>query len=50
MEDHGYTRKFDGNGLGLALVKEFCEINKAEIEVVSSKGKGTTFTIKFNLV
>jgi signal transduction histidine kinase len=47
QEDHGYTRKFEGNGLGLALVKGFCEINKAEIEVVSSKGKGTTFQITF---
>ncbi|MBI5730978.1 MAG: hypothetical protein HY963_07555 [Ignavibacteriales bacterium] len=50
QEDHGYTRKFEGNGLGLELVKGFCEINKTEIKVVSSKGKGTTFTIKFNLV
>ncbi|MFA5805855.1 MAG: HAMP domain-containing sensor histidine kinase [Melioribacteraceae bacterium] len=47
QEDHGYTRKFEGNGLGLALVKGFCDINKAEIEVVSSKGKGTTFQITF---
>lgn len=48
QEDQGYTRKFEGNGLGLALVKGFCEINKAEIEVISSKGKGTTFQITFS--
>ncbi len=47
QEDHGYTRKFDGMGLGLTLVESCCKINKAEIEVVSSKGKGTVFHITF---
>jgi len=47
QEDRGYTRKFEGNGLGLALVKNYCEMNNAEISVSSDKGKGTTFTISF---
>ncbi len=47
QEERGYTRRFEGNGLGLALVKNYCDINKAEISVVSQKGKGTKFTIKF---
>ncbi|MFA3784040.1 ATP-binding protein [Melioribacteraceae bacterium 4301-Me] len=45
QEEQGYTRKYEGNGLGLALVKRYCEINKAAIEVNSTKGKGTTFKL-----
>lgn len=47
QEDQGYTRKFEGNGLGLALVKNYCDVNKADIFVSSEKGKGTTFTVDF---
>jgi len=47
QEDQGYTRKFEGNGLGLALVKKYCEINSAKIEVESEKGKGSTFRVIF---
>ncbi len=47
QEEQGYTRKFEGNGLGLALVKQYCELNKAEISVESKKGVGTTFIITF---
>lgn len=47
QEEQGYTRKFEGNGLGLALVKKYCEINNAEIAVESVKGKGSTFEIRF---
>jgi signal transduction histidine kinase len=47
QETCGYTRKFDGNGLGLALVKQYCELNKAEIFVSSQKGTGTSFTVIF---
>ncbi len=45
QEDQGYTREYDGNGLGLALVKEYCNINNAGIKVESVKGKGTKFSI-----
>ncbi len=47
QEEHGYTRKYEGNGLGLALVKRYCELNKAEIKVESIKNKGTKFTLLF---
>ncbi|MHB9141160.1 MAG: PAS domain S-box protein, partial [Paludibacter sp.] len=27
QEDRGYTRRFEGNGLGLSLVKKYCDLN-----------------------
>lgn len=48
QEEQGYTRRYEGNGLGLALVKSYCEINNADISVESIKDSGTTFKIKFN--
>lgn len=47
QEESGYSRKFEGNGLGLALVKRYCEMNNALIIVESSKNKGTKFIVKF---
>ncbi len=47
QEEQGYTRRYEGNGLGLALVKKYCEINKLDIEVESIKGKGSTFRVIF---
>jgi PAS domain S-box-containing protein len=48
QEDTGYSRRFDGNGLGLALVKKYLELINAEIKVESVKGKGSIFTVSFN--
>ena len=48
QEEQGYTRRFEGNGLGLALVKRYCEMNNAEIMVESVKGKGSTFKVVFS--
>lgn len=48
QEEQGYTRQYDGNGLGLALVKNYCKLNNAKIEVKSEKNIGSTFIIKFN--
>lgn len=45
QEDMGYTRRFEGNGLGLALVKEYCKISNFEIKVDSQKDIGTTFSL-----
>jgi PAS domain S-box-containing protein len=48
QEEQGYTRSFDGNGLGLSLVKKYCEINNINIEVESEKNVGSTFRIIFD--
>ncbi len=47
QEDMGYKREFEGNGLGLALVKKYVELNDAEIYVKSEKNSGTTFKVEF---
>lgn len=48
QEEQGYSRKYEGNGLGLALIKKYCEINNAEISVKSRKNKGSVFKVVFN--
>ncbi len=47
QEEHGYTRKYEGSGLGLSLVKEYCLMNNAQIKVESQKGKGSKFIVTF---
>lgn len=47
QEEAGYTRRYDGSGLGLALVKNYCNINNINISVKSEKGVGTTFSLEF---
>ncbi len=47
QEEMGYTRSYDGNGLGLTLVKTYCELNNAKIEIESKKGVGSTFKVTF---
>lgn len=39
------SRKSEGNGLGLALVKRIVELSKGEIFVQSRPGHGSTFTV-----
>lgn len=36
-----------GEGIGLALVKSYCDDEKIQIRIISSKGKGTS--VKFDL-
>ena len=47
QQESGYTRSFEGAGIGLALVKRYVEMNGAEISFQSEKGRGTTFSIGF---
>lgn len=47
QEEQGYSRAFDGNGLGLANVKKYCDMNYASIEVKSEKNIGSIFRVVF---
>jgi signal transduction histidine kinase len=47
QEEQGYTRKYEGAGLGLSLVYKYCELTGAKIDFSSEKGKGTTFNVTF---
>lgn len=48
QEDHGYSRDYEGNGLGMALVKKYCEINAIDISIESEKEKGTKVALLCN--
>ncbi len=47
QEEQGYSRSYDGTGLGLALVKKYCDINMIDISVESVKGEGANFILLF---
>jgi signal transduction histidine kinase len=46
-ETHGAALRYEGTGLGLALVKRYVELNGASISVASVKHQGSVFTITF---
>lgn len=48
QEDVGQRREYEGNGLGLALVKKYSELNNATLRVKSKKGVGSIFSVTFN--
>src|SRR6185503_4577503 len=50
QSDDSSKRKFQGVGIGLALVKELAEIQKGTAKVESQEGKGTTFTVRLPLL
>ena len=39
-------RKYEGSGLGLAISKKLIQLFNGEIDVVSEKGKGSTFIVR----
>lgn len=44
--DSTSTRKYNGSGLGLALVKEYAQLQGFSVSVQSALGEGSTFTIE----
>jgi signal transduction histidine kinase len=48
QEDTGYSRKFEGNGLALAIVKKYADMNNLVLEVKSEKKIGSEFKVIFN--
>lgn len=49
QENVGYSRPYEGTGLGLALTKKFIELVNGEIKFWSKKGEGTLFEVIFPL-
>ncbi|PLX26271.1 MAG: hypothetical protein C0600_11130 [Ignavibacteria bacterium] len=45
QEEDGYSRPYEGLGLGLTLTQRYIDANNGTILVRSKKGLGTTFTI-----
>lgn len=43
--DNSFRRKQDGVGLGLTLVKKFCDVQDIPFEITSQPGVGTTVTL-----
>ena len=48
--DSSARRKYQGVGIGLALVKEFTELHGGKVSVQSVEGQGTTFTARMPFV
>ena len=45
----GFSRKFEGTGLGLTITKKYAEVMRGTISLKSKPGDGTTFILKFPL-
>jgi len=50
QESVGYTKRYQGVGLGLALTKRYLDLNEIPIDVESADGVGTKFTLTFTPV
>ena len=50
QESEGYTKKYQGIGLGMAIAKLHLDMNQVDMDVKSTKGVGTTFSLTFKPV
>ncbi len=49
QESSGYSRKYEGTGLGLTISRKLAKIIGGSISVHSRKGEGSTFTVRIPL-
>ncbi|MDZ7762833.1 MAG: ATP-binding protein [Melioribacteraceae bacterium] len=49
QEEQGYSRQYDGTGLGLSLVKKYCDIIGGELSIESKKNVGTKVRIELKI-
>ncbi|MGE7988849.1 HAMP domain-containing sensor histidine kinase [Lysinibacillus fusiformis] len=43
--DRSHSRKYEGSGMGLAIVKQIVSLHKGDVRVESELGQGTTFIV-----
>jgi signal transduction histidine kinase len=43
--DRAHSRKYDGSGMGLAIVKQIVSLHQGDIRLESELGRGTTFIV-----
>ncbi|BBI33990.1 sensor histidine kinase [Cohnella abietis] len=43
--DRSHSRKYEGSGMGLAIVKQIVSLHQGDIRVESEPGRGTTFIV-----
>ncbi len=48
--DERFSKKYEGTGLGLAIVKKYVQLLQGSIQVESTLGKGSTFTLYLPLL
>lgn len=49
QESNGPARSFEGSGMGLSITQKLLDVMQGSIEVESTKGVGTTFTVTLPL-
>ncbi|MBC8193318.1 MAG: PAS domain S-box protein [Candidatus Marinimicrobia bacterium] len=50
QESEGFTKVYQGVGLGLAITKQFLDLNDVSLDLESQKNVGTTFKLTFPIV
>jgi len=48
--DRSHSRKYEGSGMGLAIVKQIVSLHQGDIQVQSQLGQGTTFIVTLPII